>query len=144
MCAIAARLAASVAPIATNALIAAVPTLCPTIIAQACTKVSEPACSATSVVAAAALELCMTIDIRIPRFSQFKTRNDCGQIGLGLIERCFGLFDGHAEIAWIDRHNDVGRFDRHTVVDLLGEDAGLAEIHKLYRCHDRLLTTARG
>jgi hypothetical protein len=24
--------------------------------------------------------------------------------------------------------------------DLLGEDAGLAEIHKLYRCHDRLLT----
>ena len=22
----------------------------------------------------------------------------------------------------------------------LGEDAGLAEIHKLYRCHDRLLT----
>ena len=26
------------------------------------------------------------------------------------------------------------------MADLLGEDAGLAEIHKLYRCHDRLLT----
>jgi hypothetical protein len=26
------------------------------------------------------------------------------------------------------------------LADLLGEDAGLAEIHKLYRCHDRLLT----
>jgi hypothetical protein len=25
------------------------------------------------------------------------------------------------------------------VADLLGEDAGLAEIHKLYCCHDRLL-----
>ena len=25
------------------------------------------------------------------------------------------------------------------LADLLGEDAGLAEIHKLYRCHDRLL-----
>src|SRR6201993_4528075 len=25
------------------------------------------------------------------------------------------------------------------MADLLGEDAGLAEIHKLYRCHDRLL-----
>lgn len=26
------------------------------------------------------------------------------------------------------------------MADLLGEDVGLAEIHKLYRCHDRLLT----
>lgn len=25
------------------------------------------------------------------------------------------------------------------MADLLGEGAGLAEIHKLYRCHDRLL-----
>ena len=25
------------------------------------------------------------------------------------------------------------------MADLLGEDLGLAEIHKLYRCHDRLL-----
>jgi hypothetical protein len=25
------------------------------------------------------------------------------------------------------------------LADLLGEDTGLAEIHKLYRCHDRLL-----
>src|ERR1700739_3141309 len=25
------------------------------------------------------------------------------------------------------------------MADLLGEDVGLAEIHKLYRCHDRLL-----
>src|SRR6478735_1931966 len=31
-------------------------------------------------------------------------------------------------------------FQRSAVADLLGEDAGLAEIHKLYRCHDRLLT----
>jgi hypothetical protein len=30
-------------------------------------------------------------------------------------------------------------FQRSAVADLLGEDAGLAEIHKLYRCHDRLL-----
>jgi hypothetical protein len=30
-------------------------------------------------------------------------------------------------------------FQRGAVADLLGEDAGLAEIHKLYRCHDRLL-----
>jgi transposase len=30
-------------------------------------------------------------------------------------------------------------FERSAVTDLLGEDAGLAEIHKLYRCHDRLL-----
>ena len=31
-------------------------------------------------------------------------------------------------------------FHRSALADLLGEDAGLAEIHKLYRCHDRLLT----
>jgi hypothetical protein len=30
-------------------------------------------------------------------------------------------------------------FQRGAVADLLGEDAGLAEIHKLCRCHDRLL-----
>src|SRR2546429_939004 len=30
-------------------------------------------------------------------------------------------------------------FERSVLADLLGEDAGLAEIHKLYRCHDRLL-----
>jgi transposase len=30
-------------------------------------------------------------------------------------------------------------FDRSACADLLGEDAGLAEIHKLYRCHDQLL-----
>ncbi len=30
-------------------------------------------------------------------------------------------------------------FQRSALPDLLGEDAGLAEIHKLYRCHDRLL-----
>src|SRR5207248_10389301 len=30
-------------------------------------------------------------------------------------------------------------FQRSALADLLGEDAGLAEIHKLYRCHDRLL-----
>src|SRR5437868_13835246 len=29
-------------------------------------------------------------------------------------------------------------FQRSALADLLGEDAGLAEIHKLYRCHDRL------
>src|SRR6201993_1983793 len=29
-------------------------------------------------------------------------------------------------------------FERSALADLLGEDAGLAEIHKLYRCHDRL------
>jgi hypothetical protein len=32
-----------------------------------------------------------------------------------------------------------GWFQRSALADLLGEDAGLAEIHKLYRCHDRLL-----
>ena len=32
------------------------------------------------------------------------------------------------------------RLHRSARADLLGEDAGLAEIHKLYRCHDRLLT----
>ena len=31
------------------------------------------------------------------------------------------------------------RFERSAMADLLGEDAGLAEIHKLYRCHDRWL-----
>ena len=30
-------------------------------------------------------------------------------------------------------------FERSAMADLLGEDPGLAEIHKLYRCHDRLL-----
>jgi hypothetical protein len=30
-------------------------------------------------------------------------------------------------------------FQRSALADLLGEDAGLVEIHKLYRCHDRLL-----
>jgi transposase len=30
-------------------------------------------------------------------------------------------------------------FEHSAMADLLGEDAGLAEIHKLYRCHDRLL-----
>ena len=30
-------------------------------------------------------------------------------------------------------------FDRSALADLLGGDFGLAEIHKLYRCHDRLL-----
>jgi hypothetical protein len=30
-------------------------------------------------------------------------------------------------------------FQRSALADLLGEDAGLAEIHKLYCCHDRLL-----
>ena len=30
-------------------------------------------------------------------------------------------------------------FERSAMADLLGEDLGLAEIHKLYRCHDRLL-----
>src|SRR5256714_2717793 len=30
-------------------------------------------------------------------------------------------------------------FERSARADLLGEDVGLAEIHKLYRCHDRLL-----
>ena len=29
-------------------------------------------------------------------------------------------------------------FRRSALADLLGEDAGLAEIHKLYLCHDRL------
>jgi transposase len=30
-------------------------------------------------------------------------------------------------------------FESSAMADLLGEDVGLAEIHKLYRCHDRLL-----
>ena len=49
-----------------SAVVAVVPTLCPTIIAQPCSKVSEPACTATSVVAAAALELCMTTVMTTP------------------------------------------------------------------------------
>jgi hypothetical protein len=35
-------------------------------------------------------------------------------------------------------------FERSALADLLGEDAGLAEIHKLYRCHDRLLAHKQG
>ena len=35
-------------------------------------------------------------------------------------------------------------FRRRALSDLLGEDAGLAEIHKLYRCHDRLLAHKQG
>ena len=31
------------------------------------------------------------------------------------------------------------RFQRSALADLLGADTGVAEIHKLYRCHDRLL-----
>ena len=34
-------------------------------------------------------------------------------------------------------------FDRTALADLLGGDFGLAEIHKLYRCHDRLLEHKR-
>jgi hypothetical protein len=30
-------------------------------------------------------------------------------------------------------------FERTALADLMGGDFGLAEIHKLYRCHDRLL-----
>ena len=30
-------------------------------------------------------------------------------------------------------------FERSALADLLGDDLALAEIHKLYRCHDRLL-----
>ena len=30
-------------------------------------------------------------------------------------------------------------FQRSALADVVGEDAGLTEIHKLYRCHDRLL-----
>jgi hypothetical protein len=30
-------------------------------------------------------------------------------------------------------------FERSAMADWLGKDPGLAEIHKLYRCHDRLL-----
>jgi hypothetical protein len=30
-------------------------------------------------------------------------------------------------------------FERSALADLLGEDAGLSQIHKLYRCHDRLI-----
>ena len=48
------------------AVVAADPTLCPTIIAQPCSKVSEPAYSATRVAAAAALELCMMTVIARP------------------------------------------------------------------------------
>ena len=35
-------------------------------------------------------------------------------------------------------------FERSALADLLGKDAGLAEIHKLYRCHDRLLVHQTG
>jgi len=49
-----------------NALVAAVPTLCPTTNAQPCSKFNDPASSATSVVAAAAVELCMTTVMMIP------------------------------------------------------------------------------
>ena len=34
-------------------------------------------------------------------------------------------------------------FQRSAMADLLGEELGLAEIHKLYRCHDRLLNTSK-
>lgn len=34
-------------------------------------------------------------------------------------------------------------FERSACADLLGEDAALAEIHKLYRCHDQLLAHKR-
>jgi hypothetical protein len=33
----------------------------------------------------------------------------------------------------------VQRFERSALADLLGADFALAEIHKLYACHDRLL-----
>jgi len=36
-------------------------------------------------------------------------------------------------------HLHLERFQRSALADLLGEDTGLAEIPKLYRCHDRLL-----
>jgi hypothetical protein len=35
-------------------------------------------------------------------------------------------------------------FQRSALVDLLGEDTGVAEIHKLYRCHDRVGAQAEG
>ena len=35
-------------------------------------------------------------------------------------------------------------FERTALADLLGGDFGLAEIHKLYRCHDRLLEAQGG
>src|SRR5262249_13808280 len=66
MCASAARRTARLPPIITSADVAVVPMLCPTIMAQPCTNVSEPAFRATSVVAAAAVELCMTIVMTIP------------------------------------------------------------------------------
>jgi len=34
-------------------------------------------------------------------------------------------------------------YERTALSDLLGADAGIADIHKLYRCHDRLLTHKR-
>ena len=73
MCASAARRTARLPPITTSAVVAAVPTLCPTIIAQPCSNVSEPAFSATSVVAAAAVELCMTIVMTIPMPARIHT-----------------------------------------------------------------------
>ena len=35
-------------------------------------------------------------------------------------------------------------FQRSPLADLLGEDAGPAEIHKLYRCHERIELATRG
>src|SRR5262245_865079 len=66
MCASAARRTARLPPTTTSPVVAAVPTLCPTTIAQAWTNVIEPVLSATSVVAPAAVELCMTIDMATP------------------------------------------------------------------------------
>ena len=66
MCASAERRTARPPPTITSPVVAAVPTLCPTIIAQPCSNVSEPAFNATSVAAPAAVELCMTIDMRMP------------------------------------------------------------------------------
>src|SRR5262249_22838438 len=66
MCASDARRTARLPPIITSADVAVVPMLCPTIMAQPCRNVSEPAFRATSVVAAAAVELCMTIVMMIP------------------------------------------------------------------------------
>jgi hypothetical protein len=37
-----------------------------------------------------------------------------------------------------------GWFERTALADLFGGDFGLAHIHKLYRCHDRLLEHKRG
>src|SRR5215475_8195538 len=66
MCASDARRTARLPPIITSADVAVVPMLWPTIMAQPCANVTEPAFRATSVVAAAAVELCMTIVMTIP------------------------------------------------------------------------------